>query len=440
MTKLKVYISSTFLDLELPREIIMERVQKGLKDKYELTNIMEHMKGDWQNRSNIDICLNEVRKADLYIILVGNRYGSHPEEFTGKDGLKKNTEELSYTEIEYDMACDVLNRKFYGIYKMELTDAFFADANLDAKKFAENDEKKINNLKAFSTKLDKTVSNIKINSIAELKTGINDVFTEFLFSYNTKLELNITASDKVSINRNDVLTKVTNMKFGAGAYTLILNTHSGDDCYAEFTLKLQDVLAKKKPDKEKPELIRSNGLEFAEKDKLLTELLNRSSRNIYGEQQNGASFEGLPEDLKLIKNAFIGFVVDSKLDIMPDGFNFMDSIASFIKKIDDILTANKFRFNFYFIIYIENPNKEKLPEDLYRSFTGLKYSDIGELSNVERDHIITWLKDIRERNDIETDEEGLFRLVFLDDNKFPSRYKQCIQLIDKRTTTTKENE
>jgi hypothetical protein len=127
--KLKVYISSTFLDMENARDKIIDRVNNGLSPYFELTEIMEKMKGDPANRTNVDICRAEVRKADLYILLTGKRYGSHPDVYKSKEGkLLQNAEGKSYTELEYDAACETITEKFYGIYKLELTDEFFTSA------------------------------------------------------------------------------------------------------------------------------------------------------------------------------------------------------------------------------------------------------------------------------------------------------------------------
>jgi hypothetical protein len=438
MSKLKVYISSTFLDLEVPRKTIMERVQKGLKDEFELTNVMEHMSGDGANRANIDICTAEVRKADVYFILVGNRYGSHPEKFTTKDGEQLNTNGKSYTEIEYDFACDTLQQKFYAIYKLELTDAFFADAGI-ANNYADTDINKKQLLQQFSDKINETVSAVKINSSEDLAISINNKLTEFYLKYNTKIDLDITNADRISIDRKQILSEVSGIDISKGAYVFLMEAENESDCYIEFSAKLQNELLKKEPPKNIDFIKASCVASFQKKEdqeKALIRILKESSINIYGDITNGITFDGLTQDLgTTIKNVFICFQLDCKTDIQQGGLNFAETIALFIKKINTILVENNnYRNNFFFIICVASPKNEILPQDLKDHFSGLNFFHIGRLPNVEKEDAFQWLDTIRQRNsNIEDDTKALFRLVFMGDSTFPSKYKQCIELIDKRT-------
>jgi len=440
MPKLKVYISSTFLDLEVPRKTIMERVQKGLKDEFELTNIMEHMSGDGANRADIDICTAEVRKADVYFILVGNRYGSHPEKFTTKDGVQLNTNGKSYTEIEYDFACDTLQQKFYAIYKLELTDAFFADAGITIN-YADTDISKKELLQKFSDKIGQTVSAIKINSAEDLAININNKLTEFYLKYNTKIDLDITNADRISIDRKQMLTDFSSIKnnISKGAYVFLMEAENENDCYPEFSAKLQNELLKKEPPKNIDFIKAGCVASFQKKEdqeKALIRILKESSINIYGDIANGITFEGIAQDLgKDIKNVTICFHVDCKTDIKKDGLNFMETIALFINKISNIINEKvDYKNNFFFIICVASPQNEPLPTGLKDHFKGLNFFHIGRLPNVEKEDAFQWLDIIKQRNtNIEEDTKALFRLVFMGDDKFPTKYKQCIELIDKRT-------
>lgn len=438
MTKLKVYISSTFLDLEIPRKTIMERVQKGLKDEFELTNIMEHMSGDGANRANIDICTAEVRKADVYFILVGNRYGSHPEKFTTKEGEQENTKGKSYTEIEYDFACDTLQNKFYAIYKLELTEAFFTDAGI-ATNYADTDIPKKLLLQSFSEKINETVSPVKINSCEDLAIIINNKLTEFYLRYNTKIDLDITNADRISIDRKKILSEVSGIDISNGAYVFLMEAENENDCYSEFSAKLQNELLKKEPLKN-IDFIKAGCIAAFQKkedqEKALIRILKESSINIYGDITNGITFEGLAQDLgATIKNVFICFQVDGKTDIQPGGLNFIQTIALFVNKINSILLQkDTYKNNFFFIICLSSPQNEILPQEIKDHFAGLNFFNIGRLPNVEKEDAFQWLDGIKQRNSsIEEDTKALFRMVFMGDDKFPSKYKQCIEIIDKRT-------
>ncbi len=440
MPKLKVYISSTFLDLEVPRKLIMERVQKGLKDEFELTNIMEHMSGDGANRANIDICTAEVRKADVYFILIGNRYGSYPDKYSTKDGEQQNSLCKSYTEIEYDFACETLQQKFYGIYKLELADAFFEDAGV-VNNYADTDASKKELLQKFSNKINQTVSAVKINTPEELAIKINDKLTEFYLKYNTKIDLDITNADRISIDRKQMLTQFSSIKdnISKGAYVFLMEAENENDCYTEFSAKLQNELLKKEPPKNIDFIKAGCVASFQKKEdqeKALIRILKEASINIYGDIANGITFEGVAQDLgKDIKNVTICFHVDCKTDIKEDGLNFMETIALFIHKISNVINENlSYRNNFFFIICAASPQNEPLPTNLKNHFTGLNYYHIGRLPNVEKEDAFQWLETIKQRNsNIEEDTKALFRLVFMGDDNFPSKYKKCIELIDKRT-------
>ena len=440
MPKLKVYISSTFLDLQVPRKLIMERIQKGLKDEFELTNIMEHMSGDGANRANIDICTAEVRKADVYFILVGNRYGSYPDKYSTKDGEQLNALCKSYTEIEYDFACDTLQQKLYAIYKLELTDAFFEDAGV-VNNFADTDATKIALLQQFSNKINETVSAIKIKSTEDLAININNKLTEFYIKYNTKIDLDITRADRISIDRKQMLNQFISIKdnITRGAYVFLMEAENENDCYIEFTAKLQNELLKKEPPKNIDFIKASCISAFKKKEdqeKALIRILKEVSGNIYNEITNGITFEGIGNDLgKEIKNVTICFHVDCKLDIKEDGLNFMETIALFIHKINSIINENiNYKNNFFFIICAASPLNEPLSANIKNNFTGLNYYHIGRLPNVEKEDAFQWLETIKQRNsNIEEDTNALFRLVFMGDDNFPSKYKKCIELIDKRT-------
>lgn len=82
---LSVFISSTVTDLSRERESVIKAIQT-LKLKHES---MEYF-GSRASRP-IDTCLEEVRKSDTLVVIVGHRYGSLVPEM-----------DVSYTEAEYN--------------------------------------------------------------------------------------------------------------------------------------------------------------------------------------------------------------------------------------------------------------------------------------------------------------------------------------------------
>lgn len=84
-----VYISSTYNDLKDFRRAVMDCVRK-LKDYY-FSNSMEDY--DAEDIHFVKKCTDDVASCDVYILLLGNRYGYLPKGF-----------DKSITEIEYDKA------------------------------------------------------------------------------------------------------------------------------------------------------------------------------------------------------------------------------------------------------------------------------------------------------------------------------------------------
>lgn len=84
---MKVYISSTFKDLEEYRDSVRIAIQR-LRNT---TVMMEHYTADSQ--TPLDKCLSDVSESDIYIGIIAWRYGFIPNE-----------EEKSITELEYRQA------------------------------------------------------------------------------------------------------------------------------------------------------------------------------------------------------------------------------------------------------------------------------------------------------------------------------------------------
>lgn len=93
MEKRKVYISSTFKDLKEYRSTLINEFNKALSHQYELTRVMEHMYNTGDEMPLSEQCIEEVKKSDVYILVVGDTIGSFPPNST-----------RSYTQLEYDEA------------------------------------------------------------------------------------------------------------------------------------------------------------------------------------------------------------------------------------------------------------------------------------------------------------------------------------------------
>jgi hypothetical protein len=83
----KIFISSTYEDLKSHRAVLEASL---LKSAYQFDG-MEHFTADSQ--PPIEVCLDAVRRSDVFIGILGMRYGSCPRG-----------NRLSYTEREYRLA------------------------------------------------------------------------------------------------------------------------------------------------------------------------------------------------------------------------------------------------------------------------------------------------------------------------------------------------
>ena len=107
-----IFISSPIEGLVKERKIVKNALEKlGCKDIF-----LSETDGS-RNKSSLQVCVGEVRNRDLFILLLGKRYGWIPEG-----------EKRSVTEIEYDTAKN--NNKEILVFNI----AFF-DREPDQKEF-----------------------------------------------------------------------------------------------------------------------------------------------------------------------------------------------------------------------------------------------------------------------------------------------------------------
>jgi len=95
LQKQKVYVSSTFKDLEEYRRMVINEFEGPFSREFELSQIMERMYDTGRNIPFVETCRQEVLDSDVYLLILGNRIGSYPP------GSAK-----TYTEHEYDTALE----------------------------------------------------------------------------------------------------------------------------------------------------------------------------------------------------------------------------------------------------------------------------------------------------------------------------------------------
>jgi hypothetical protein len=84
-----IYISSTYIDLKDFRQTIRESIRK-YGDYYKVISMEDY---DAQDIPVVEQCIKDVRECNIYILLLGKRYGYKPKDY-----------QKSITEIEYETA------------------------------------------------------------------------------------------------------------------------------------------------------------------------------------------------------------------------------------------------------------------------------------------------------------------------------------------------
>ena len=109
---MKVFISSTYIDLKEHREEVWNLLSK-------LTLEVKGMEDFGARKETpIETCLSEVRESDIIVFIVGMRYGSvHP------------TKNKSYTELEYEEA--IKNKKEIFIYLINESESLIHPSLID---------------------------------------------------------------------------------------------------------------------------------------------------------------------------------------------------------------------------------------------------------------------------------------------------------------------
>lgn len=125
---MKVFVSSTYDDLKSHRAVVEASLQKS---GYGF-NGMEHFTAE--PRPPLDVCLDTVRRSDVFIGILGVKYGSCPPR-----------KRLSYTEREYCLARAL--RKPVFMFLIDEQNARIAP------QYFESDPKKIQRLERFKERV-----------------------------------------------------------------------------------------------------------------------------------------------------------------------------------------------------------------------------------------------------------------------------------------------
>lgn len=161
--KLQVFVSSTFTDLIEERQAAVSAILKAghIPAGMELFTAAD--------RSQMDIIKNWIDESDVYMLILGGRYGSI-EPTTGK----------SYTELEYDYAVEQGKALFAVVIKEEALEKKVKEHGTD---FLERDEPK--SLSEFKKKVLSNISSF-FEDVKDIRLCVHESLSDF--SANRKLK------------------------------------------------------------------------------------------------------------------------------------------------------------------------------------------------------------------------------------------------------------
>lgn len=168
--KLQVFVSSTFTDLIEERQAAVSAILKAghIPAGMELFTAAD--------RSQMDIIKNWIDESDVYMLILGGRYGSI-EPTTGK----------SYTELEYDYAVEKGKALFAVVIKEEALEKKVKEHGTD---FLERDEPK--SLSEFKKKVLSNISSF-FEDVKDIRLCVHESLSDF--SANRKLKGWISADE-----------------------------------------------------------------------------------------------------------------------------------------------------------------------------------------------------------------------------------------------------
>lgn len=139
MSKYRVYISSTYIDLKDYRQQVIEFFNtRTIKENFDLLS-MEGYVAD--NTAPAMECMDDVKNCNIYILIIANRYGYIPPD--------NNPAENSITEIEYNTAIQDPQKTVLAFFADETDPHFEPDNDADE---ALRTKKKLK-LAAFKTRV-----------------------------------------------------------------------------------------------------------------------------------------------------------------------------------------------------------------------------------------------------------------------------------------------
>ena len=401
----KVYISSTYKDLVEYRDAIRDMFQfKGLQDEYSLVS-MEGYVSESGKRA-IEVCLADVREADIYILILAKRYGSVVDG-TG----------ISYTETEYNEAVrSATNNPMYKIF------VFYSNEEIESQDFAKSGLENPG-LENFYGRVMKN-SACFIYPFTTPDNLCKQILLTFNFNFKEPSGLSDYKDALMLIDRNEQsysFSKSVKRNTNSFYFTSVYENSPND-----FLERLFDLEMGGKYRKCRLELGQFNTVDAAKfREIFIAEL---TSQWLSGDM-DGYAFKDEDKLFLSIEINSSEINSDSKIEYLKKVL--LEFLPLYLTK-DGQATNNRVFFIFYTYLAGENPVNIKF-ESLIKSLLespGLSGSlvAINPLNDITKTDAWNWLETFIKRHDF--DEDDVVELLQIDDNPFKKlKMKEVNRLI-----------
>ncbi len=372
-----VYISSTFNDLKDFRQGIFECTRQ-LGDYYRTLGMEDYTAEDIHF---VERCQNDVAACDVYILLLGNRYGYLPKGF-----------DKSITELEYEtaLACQQQGKQ------MEIL-VFKVGDFCKTYNYQEQSETYIEYNQDFLDRVSERSSPKPFDSKAELQLQVSHALMKRLFR-QLKNGSKIIAPDRDAVlcycDRTTAITSLKRNVLLKGKRIFFLQGDRMNDYpggivkrFAKYSLGSQNKI--------EPMLSITGLADYCDSDNsyesIFINILEYINRPV---TLQNIEIKGFLKELSLVKSnkVIFPFYYNSRTD---EEFESFKDFLCFLNSLFEAYGQEKQDYELYIIIisYQKTPDKEMV-DSLLANHAKLKdlALQVGKLPPVSRDDIVDWIE------------------------------------------------
>ncbi|MDP9078849.1 MAG: DUF4062 domain-containing protein [Bacteroidota bacterium] len=369
----EVYISSTYKDLTAYRDAIIEMfASAALRDNYRTLGMENYIART--GMTSIDVCLEDVRKADIYILILSKNYGSIVPGTT-----------TSYTQTEYEEAKKVQSagKKPYAVF------VFYSNDEFEEHDFRDQQELKNEQLKDFYTMAKKENAGF-IYPFKSPETLCNQILLTLIYHFKRPKSIDDYGNYLLLLDRTHQAAEVSRHRntggrgfyFAAGypnnPYDFIARLHQNEIGlgFVQCNISLGQFYS-------------------TEQDKFEQEFKDELDQfGLIGQQGNYL----LSQDQKTFVNILVS---DDEVDQNPFKLDFMKPILRAFLSAGVNAVKNKEEQKFFFCLYYSYTKPDNELYDKFKEFADAVAADsdnyspglksLNELRDLDRTDIINWL-------------------------------------------------